>query len=633
MADDADVYALVDTAAATLEWVSGAHCKAHCKNGHCHTLVKVVRGDGDLVARIGHRLGHYDGLVAGVYTCRPLIFSLLERHLTERSYCTVADSMQELAAIGRLRFVDTGELSCNKHWFGHETLQAALTQAVSPVSEAVQPSWAVAALELLNLNELPAFASPSKLRSPHLEPDVVEELAKPEYDLGPAIGIGSFGEVVEATASNKTAVPSRSQPNTPLITTSPSLSSPNPSSTKPLHSFPPAPYPLPQSEPQPTPPQQHLSQSIHPSRSLFARGPQWESQQGSLRRRYSVTDSQEDARDKRQQVAVKVVRKGRVKVGEIMWEVHVMRKLRHPHIVQLLDVIDVADAVYIVMNRVDGPCLLSYIHRQPKGYLSQSEAGLFLRQLLSALRHTHDAGFVHCDVKPQNVRLTQACDSAVLVDWGFALRVGKQSNPSLITRGTPAYAAPELLTGYRGDGVADLSNSLSASVDVWALGVSFAEMLTGVPPFHAPSFDALVRNVLDLRYKLPEHIPIEVRHMIDDMLQLHPSDRASIAELCGYEWVIMNGPVPSGYPSRESFAHSDVKVHNAMMCEECHTETTAICCQRWLKCWQQPSRLATIAFYTVICSVLLLLHTQYKDDLAEQILAPAVVAAQHPTER
>ena len=56
---------------------------------------------------------------------------------------------------------------------------------------------------------------------------------------------------------------------------------------------------------------------------------------------------------------MKVVRKGQAALEKVMWEVHVLRNLQgHPHIVRLIDVVDVVDSCYMIMERVDGPCLL-----------------------------------------------------------------------------------------------------------------------------------------------------------------------------------------------------------------------------------------------------------------------------------
>ena len=91
-------FGLIDSAPETLEWVSGAHCKAYCQQGHCHALVKVLRGEGDRIARIGHRLSAYDALSSGIYVSKPHIFDELSSLLKGAKFATVADAMQSLGA-------------------------------------------------------------------------------------------------------------------------------------------------------------------------------------------------------------------------------------------------------------------------------------------------------------------------------------------------------------------------------------------------------------------------------------------------------------------------------------------------------------------------------------------------------
>ena len=104
---------------------------------------------------------------------------------------------------------------------------------------------------------------------------------------------------------------------------------------------------------------------------------------------------------------------------------------------RLLDCVDVVDATYIVMERVDGPDLIVYMERFPLSRLPPAEAQRFFAQLLTALAHAHSRGFLHCDVKPLNIRLSAACDHAVLTDWGLSYRIGDVAH---FTSGTPAYA-------------------------------------------------------------------------------------------------------------------------------------------------------------------------------------------------
>jgi len=245
-------------------------------------------------------------------------------------------------------------------------------------------------------------------------------------------------------------------------------------------------------------------------------------------------------------LAVKVVRKGQEAHDnmerQIIWEVHVLQKLYHEHIVRVMDVIDVVDATYIVMEQIEGPELSDFIRWQPLRRLPVDRACRFFCHLLAALNHAHARGIVHCDIKPENIRLDATCAHVVLTDWGLALSPGVKDEPVL--RGTPAYSAPEQLTGYDADTICG-KRCVSPAIDVWSLGVTLYEMLCGHLPFDCESDVVLLRSVLRLRYVFPEHLPAEPRAVIDSMLQVAPCERATIAELIASPWTLPSGYLPN----------------------------------------------------------------------------------------
>jgi serine/threonine protein kinase len=314
-------------------------------------------------------------------------------------------------------------------------------------------------------------------------------------------------------------------------------------------------------------------------------------------------------------LAVKMIRTGHQDKGDmdkVMWEVHVLRQLHgHPNIVKLCDVIEMQDAVYLVMERIPGPDLQQHIaDSRPGGCLSEPRARPLFRNILSALRHAHRRGLLHCDLKPANVRLEEGpggAMTAVVVDWGLARDIKKQT--ACLTVGTPAYASPEQLTGYSAD-VAWGRAKLGAPADVWALGTTLYEMLVGSVPFRASSHEELVAATLALNYMLPDQLSVEARQLIDGMLQVLPSDRLSIDELCQDAWTVAddagpmlpdpfveNGDMESGLARRQGGHGNESPLLDS---------TDGL----WSRCWRQRGvRVVLGGLYTILVLFALLSHS------------------------
>lgn len=137
---------------------------------------------------------------------------------------------------------------------------------------------------------------------------------------------------------------------------------------------------------------------------------------------------------------------------------------------------------------------------------------------------------------------------AVLVDWAMARDIcGSQHDG--ITQGTPAYASPEQLTGYNPELAWGDTPRLSPSADLWALGATLYEMLAGDAPFGGGCFEELVAAVMQLSYDQSfgrnSAASEDARRVVASMLQLRPSERATVAELCSEPWVLLGGEMPT----------------------------------------------------------------------------------------
>ncbi len=177
-----------------------------------------------------------------------------------------------------------------------------------------------------------------------------------------------------------------------------------------------------------------------------------------------------------EEVAIKVLdRVDEVAVERLRREVALGRRMAHPCLVRVYDLVEVDDRLAMVMEYVDGESLAARLRRGP---LPVDEAILIIRSLLEALAHLHGHDIVHRDVKPANVILAR--DGAVkLADLGLLRPL---ATPNGLTRagavvGTPAYLCPEQVRG----------ETLGPPGDLYALGVTAFEAIAGRRPFAGAS--------------------------------------------------------------------------------------------------------------------------------------------------
>lgn len=159
---------------------------------------------------------------------------------------------------------------------------------------------------------------------------------------------------------------------------------------------------------------------------------------------------------------------------EFPQEAQCLQTLNHPNITSLFEVIATQDKVYLVMEHMRGGDLRE--HLETHGRMTEREARVVFRQLVSALQYCHHRGIVHRDLKPDNI-LLEANNFIKLADFGFA-KEAKGQNLSTFC-GTIYYMAPEILQLQDYDG---------CKADVWSLGVTLYKTVTGKLPFKGANF-------------------------------------------------------------------------------------------------------------------------------------------------
>ncbi len=172
-------------------------------------------------------------------------------------------------------------------------------------------------------------------------------------------------------------------------------------------------------------------------------------------------------------------------------------KLNHPNIVGAIDVGQAGETYYFVMEYVEGRSVFEDI--QDKGPYSESDAIKLAIDVAKALEHAHKAGFIHRDVKPKNIMLTND-DIAKLADMGLARAVSDREAAEAEAGkafGTPYYISPEQIKG---------DVNVDKRADIYSLGCTLYHMVTGRVPFDGPNPSAVMRKHLNTDLTPVDHI-------------------------------------------------------------------------------------------------------------------------------
>jgi eukaryotic-like serine/threonine-protein kinase len=201
-------------------------------------------------------------------------------------------------------------------------------------------------------------------------------------------------------------------------------------------------------------------------------------------------------------------------------ETSTLAKLNHPGLVTVLDAGTVKDRPFLVMELVDGAALSTWVRGAGLDPRYVAAAGA---QVADALRYVHGAGIVHRDVTPANILLAR--DGRVLLaDFGIARLAADTAHLTAqgLMVGTVGYLSPEQVTG--GD--------VGPAADVYALGLTLLEALTGASAYPGPAAEAALAR-LTTPPLIPKTLPPPWPDLLRQMTAHHPSERPTAAEVAG----------------------------------------------------------------------------------------------------
>ena len=218
-------------------------------------------------------------------------------------------------------------------------------------------------------------------------------------------------------------------------------------------------------------------------------------------------------------------------------EIAIMKKLHHPNIVKLHEVIDDEenDNLFLVLDWVERGAVMKGVSVQDP--LSEDLSRKYFRDVISGLEYLHLQRVAHRDIKPQNLLLARD-GSVKIADFGVSSEFTQNDDSVNNTAGSAAFMAPEIC---RGD-----SNFSARCADIWSAGVTLYMFLFGECPWMDESQMRVYEMITNDPVVFKDHTEVsdDAKDLILKMLNKTPADRISIADIKKHPWVTKNGVWP-----------------------------------------------------------------------------------------
>ncbi|XP_019705924.1 calcium and calcium/calmodulin-dependent serine/threonine-protein kinase isoform X2 [Elaeis guineensis] len=217
-------------------------------------------------------------------------------------------------------------------------------------------------------------------------------------------------------------------------------------------------------------------------------------------------------------------------------EILVMKKIvekvsPHPNVINLYDVYEDANGVHLVLELCSGGELFDRIVSHDR--YSEFEAAVVVQQIAEGLSALHKANIIHRDLKPENCLFLDSSRNSGLKIMDFGLSsVEDFTDPIVALFGSIDYVSPEALSRHQ----------VTAASDMWSLGVILYILLSGCPPFHAPTNREKQQRILAGDFNFEDQtwktISSSAKDLISRLLAVEPYKRPTAGELLRHPWVI-----------------------------------------------------------------------------------------------
>ena len=226
-------------------------------------------------------------------------------------------------------------------------------------------------------------------------------------------------------------------------------------------------------------------------------------------------------------VAIKILDKDKIikesNKTRLEREIRIMKKMYHNNIVHLYQVIENVKQLFIVMEYISGKELFDYIIH--KKHLDEMESCKFYQQIISGIEYLGKTKVAHRDLKPENL-LLDSKKNIKIVDFGLS-NTYCQDELLVTACGSPCYAAPEMLSGEKYDGV---------NIDIWSSGIVLYAMLCGYLPFEDNNNPKLYKKIIKGDFETPDFLSSYAVDILHRILNVNPEKRYTIEQIKKHPW-------------------------------------------------------------------------------------------------
>ena len=235
-------------------------------------------------------------------------------------------------------------------------------------------------------------------------------------------------------------------------------------------------------------------------------------------------------------VAVKILTRskiGEVDIELVYSELEIMKLVRHPNIVSLVDLFENSENIFIVMDYYKGGDLSEYLKKHNYS-LAEHQLAKLIKQIANGIKYLHEYGIVHRDLKPDNIMLSDMSDEpkVKIMDFGLSKIMGVNETTD-DGYGTLSFVAPEVL----------LRKPYNREIDIWSIGVIIYYSLTGILPFDDEEDDEekiakqTVYQEVCFPSKYWRNRSPEVIDLIKKCIIKEPERRIHIDDLINHKWL------------------------------------------------------------------------------------------------